>query len=399
MPPLRSQFAWISGGRIVAAGAQAITLVIVARSLGPADFGLLSTLLGLAVIPQVVCDLGIGTYVLHKRAIVADSGSVTFALRVNGWTSALAAAVFVGILASVALVAGPVVFLAAPLALWVGAEKNADTWANVLIADRDVVLSTAQLVVRRVLAAGLTIGLLIAGIDAILAYSVAVAIAAVGSSVWARAIIRPRLAPIEPQPLSALIRETWPYWTHSVATQARSLDAPITAAVAGVTQAGFYAAAGRLTNPLRILPTSLASVVLPHIARQGGHVSVETRRAIALLMIAMSGLFVALAATAPLYIPWLLGDAFEDAVLPVQIVVTGLIFGSAASILVSLHQARGGQRYVSFASIATSLYCVPAVFLGASMWGAVGAAIALSSTFLLQSTLLLLRLRRRPNMT
>lgn len=385
---LVKQFSWISGGRIVAAILQAATLLIIAVVLGPTDFGFLATALALAVIPQTLSDLGITTFVLRTRGTSSTDGRVTYALRTNNLASALGGGLYavVVLLCAAAISWNILVFV--PLAIWLAAEKNCEVWLSVAVADHDARLNVLILVGRRAAALGLMLGFLVLAANPALSFSLAQAISSTVAAVVAQRIIRRRLPPSFSWTVRELLGETRAYWVHTIATQIRNLDSALTAMVAGPYQAGLYSVASRLTNPLRILPTSLVAVVIPQISRDEGRVSRSTRLLLGLTVLGMAVLYASIALLAPYIVPAVLGDDYLQSVLPIQIVCFGLMFGVTASILAGVLQAKGYGRLVGVASVTTSIFVVTALLLLASVWGAVGAALALASAFLLQTAVM-----------
>lgn len=385
-------FSWLAGGRILAALIQMLSLALFANWVGPATFGIVASVTAIAVIPQNLFDFGISTYIVRHRAADPDDGTVTFALRVSGRISVFLGAASFLALSVLGLLIDPVFASLLPLALWVGAERNAEVWMGIALADGDTRLSVASLLGRRI--GSLVLLLTIQYFTSLpeLAYSVSLGLTSMIAAVIGRRLLRPRLPRSCDMTLRSLVATTWPYWLHSTATQLRNVDTALVALVASPTQAGFYAVASRLTNPLRILPSSLAAVVLPGIARTQGVVNKRTAIVIGAMIGSMAALYSLIAVLVPWIVPPLLGDIYENAVAPIQIVCLGLVFGAAASILASLLQAKGFAKAVSFSSLAASLFCVPAITVGSVYFGAAGAALGLVSSFAVQTIALVFHL-------
>lgn len=381
---LAGQFAWASGARIAAAALQAVLLIVAARAVSPAEFGVLASVLGIATVVQTALDMGVSTFVTRERAAEPESGAIATALRFNTLTS-LAMAVLAILALAGAGALNPVFYFLVPLAIWMSAERTADVRLSIAFADGDVRVNSINLVSRRVAGILIFLGLLVFSVEPLLAYAIAVAIAAIGSSVFANIYVRRRVTARPDISFRQLLRLSWPYWMHSVATQLRNLDSAITAVVAGPVQAGYFSVASRLTSPLRILPTSLASVLLPNASRAGHSDMRKLARLASLsvgLCVAIYGLVFALT---PLVLPWLLGQDYAASVPSVMIVVAGLPFAAAVSLFSSLLQGAGHKHFVASVSVAASTVCLALVALMGWAWGALGAASALSSTFVLQA--------------
>lgn len=384
---IAGQFAWASSSRVGAALLQALLFVLAARAVPPAEFGLLAAMLGVTTLLQTVFDMGVQTYTTRERAAHGDVGGIATALQFNARTSLLLAVVAAGIVAGSAWLIDPAFWLMLPLAVWVSAERTADVRLTISFADGDVRGNAINLLSRRALAiiSFVTMGAL--GVEPLLAYSIAVAVAGLASSVFANLYIRGRVTAPPSLSYRELLDASWPYWLNSVATQARNLDSTITAAFAGAVEAGFFSVASRLTSPLRILPTTLASVLLPNAAKSDG----SRRQTWMLLRLAGAALaltttlYIALIVSAPLFVPLMMGEDYVGSVLAVQIVVAGLPFAALVSLLSSILQGRGRKHYVATVSTITVLACLAMVAAGAALWGAEGAALALTINFVGQA--------------
>ena len=387
-PQLGRQFAWASTARVIAAILQAILLIVAARAVSSAEFGLLASVLGVATVVQTALDMGVSTFVTRERAASPDSGSVATALRFNALTSVI-----------MALLAGTLILWAGtfnvsflfllPLAIWVSAERTADLRLAIAFADGDVRVNSLNLLARRLTSIVLLVALLYLAVEPLLAYSIAVALAAVASAIFANAYVRKRVVTRSDISFRKLIRMSWPYWLHSVATQARNLDSAIVALVAGSTQAGYFSVASRLTSPLRILPTSLESVLLPNAARAGTSGMRPLARLAAIATLICVGVYAVVFAATPWALPVLLGDAYAGSVPAVMIVVAGLPFAAAGSLHSSLLLGAGHKHFVATVSVCSSLLCLLAVAAFGFVWGAIGAAGALSGTFAVQALAIL----------
>lgn len=396
------QFIWVSLGRAVAAILQAVVLALVARAVTPAEFGLLGIFLGFATVAQTAIDMGVATFIIRERAARPDSGDIALAMRFNWFTSILLSVMTAATIVVTALVGSDAWLLLLPLAIWIGAERNADARISIALADGDAKINVINLVGRRVLATGIILVLVTLGTDGLLAYSLALAIAAVVSSVFANGYVRKRVAPRSESTYAELLRRSRPYWIHSVATQSRNLDSALVGAAAGATAAGYFTAGSRLTNPLRILPYSLANVLLPEASR--AYAQGRSLRP-AYLMAGGMGVVLAIAYLAliplmPWLIPAVLGADYLGAVAVIQVVLLGFPFAAGVSLIHALLQAMGRKRLVATSSTIFAVLTLAGVWIAALEWGAIGAAVAMSITTALQCMylffwLLLLTLRRR----
>ncbi len=173
-----------------------------------------------------------------------------------------------------------------------------------------------------------------------------------------------------------------------MSAQIRNLDNVIVALIAGPLAAGQYGLAGRLVNPLKLLPDTLGMVLLPAISRSG----LPEIRKLILPLAGMMSFFVVLfgsvAAFAPVFVPILVGDAYTDGIYCLQILAAGLVFASFGSLLSSILLGTGASRAVSLVALLSGLFCVIGALVGSFMGGAVGASILVALSFLVQCSLL-----------
>lgn len=386
---LASQFAWLSAGRLLGALLQAATMLLLARDAGPHDFGLFSAVFGAAVVFQTGFDAGIATMVVKERAANPTSSYIGASLLL---TDRLAIAIFVASalpLLALGLFVDPLYFLMLPLSAWAASERHSDTWLSVTMADGDARINTQTLLIKRTLVLLIYLGAVLVGVDAILAFSAAMAGTAFVALLAVRRLVSSRVDFAVPRLTSReIIRLSWPFWLNSLGTQARNLDAVMVSAVAGPMQAGFYAATSRATGPLRILSTSLAAVLLPASTSAKRR---EIRRLLRLVIVvglASAAVFCSLIWVVPVAVDLLLGEEYAGAVIPLQITLVGLPFAAMSSLLGSILQGMGRQFFVAKTAVATTLLCLIFVGIGGALAGALGAAIALSISFLIQASIL-----------
>jgi O-antigen/teichoic acid export membrane protein len=385
------QFSWVAIGRVVSALLQFITFVLLANRVDPGQFGIIAAVVGAAIVPQSFLDFGMATYIVKARSADRNDGVVTYALKVNNRISLAFSAIALAVLVLLGVFVDPTFASISPLAVWAAGEKNADTWLGVALADGDSHLNLVGLIGRRLAAVTLLIIGFSLDFEPGLIYACAMAIAALSAAAFAQIVVGRRLPPQSAGSLRGLLRRSRPYWLHSFATQLRNLDSALVAMVGAPTQAGYYAVASRISGPLRLVPTSLASVLLPVVAREG-RVAPKTRKLIALTLLAMGVTYALFAVAAPFVIPALMGSAYDKSVIPVQAMCFGLIFGAAASMFAAILQGFGEQKYVAVCSVVSSLTCIPAIVLGTLWLGATGAAMGMISSFLLQSVLFVFKL-------
>lgn len=362
-------------------------MVLVARAVSPAEFGLLAAVLGVATLLQTTFDMGVQTFTTKERAAYGDVGTVATALRFNSVTALLVLAIATLLLVVAAIVISPAIYLLLPLAIWVSAERTADVRLVISLADGDLNVNGINLVGRRALAIVIFIASQPLAVQPLLGYSLSVAIGGMASALFAYSYVRTRVTASPSLSFRSLLRQSWPYWVNSVATQARNLDSTVVAVVAGPLQAGLFSVSSRLTSPLRLLPTALSMVLLPNAARGDGSKVVigGLLRLTAIAVGVSSAIYAVIFLMTPGIIAVVLGSTYADSALPVQIVLCGLPFAAVTSMLSSILQGRNHKNFVALVSTLFAVGCLAVVAVGAVVYGAVGAAIGLSGSLVLQS--------------
>jgi O-antigen/teichoic acid export membrane protein len=387
---LARQLVWVVLGRVTAAGLQALLLVLAARALAVDDFGHLMAFVGIVTLAQVVIDCGVQTFIARERAARPDSGAVATALNFTKISSTVMVALLAAGLCVAAVWGDDAYWSMLPLAVWAAGERNADMRFAVTFSDGEVRPSVVNLVGRRALSIIVFVGLLVVDVSAILAFSVACAVAAVSSAVYANVLVRRRVTTPPSISYTELLRASVHYWVTSIAGQARNLDVVLVSALSGAGQAGLYSSGSRLVNPLQILPSSLAAVLLPASAR-----GARSRGVLARLLLLACGVvgvltlvYAVIFAVTPQVIDLALGERYAGATDVIRIILVGLPFASASAMLQAVLQGRDHGRAVAVASSVATAACLLGVATAAPVGGANGAAVALSASFALQALLL-----------
>lgn len=385
---LHWQFAGLFGARIFGAVAQAGLFVMLARLAGPNDFGYVAAVLGVGATVSAVADFGVGPFVSRLRARDIDDPSVTDGLRLNGRISTVLAVAFAVGLCVAGSLYDSRLFNTLPLAIWIASEKNAETWLGIAVADGRTGLNIGSVLIRRGVALVLFSLAALVTDHVILAFCATYAFANFLGAAWTRGKIRDSLPPAGKSKAMEILRSSWPFWINSAFLQARTLDVAIVATFGSPAVAGIYAIPSRVTSPLRLLPTTFATLVLPYASR-GDEASLRSlRRGLAYVMGAMAALLACLFASAGFLVRQTLGPAYESAETPLRVLCVGLLFASVVSVMVSLLQGGGSERAVAAISAGVTFVCLVGVGLGAVTSGATGATIALSASYVLHAALL-----------
>jgi O-antigen/teichoic acid export membrane protein len=364
---------------------QGVMGVLFARSVAPAQYGVVVACIGAVLLWLVVCDFGLMTVLARARA-EGNDGFVAGGLRLNRELATLGAAVAVPtmyVLVGSSLTLLVCLLLVASTAI----EKVVDTQLSIAVADGSQGTTMVSLLLRR-LSALVLFGCLLYVLhqDPVVAYGVAtLAGAAVGA--WHAAdYVRRRVSPETAHtPRQAIMRSALPFLTTNVAVQSRSLDVSVVALTDQAAGAGAYAAAAKLTAPFSLVTSTLATLVLPFVAR--GRQQHARRYASYLMLgaVALTGLYVWPALVAGDLAPVLLGKQYRAAGGILAICVIGVPLGAVSAPLASILQALHREKVVAWISVVSGLLTLVATFVGAAVSGAVGAAVGANVFFALRA--------------
>ncbi len=392
-------------GRLGAAGLQAVSFVILAREAGPDVFGLFAAVYGVALVFQSVATLGLGQFVVSRRATASQEGSprlggadqddVLLALKMNWAATAVSSGVVGCVLVFAVTRDGEhqLLLVTSILLLWAIVDNYAECWLSVSLADGRVWQNSVLYVLRRALAVlVLVVGVLTGGNPATLT-AAGLLFGSLCAAILARRLNMQSLSSSFGFAWSArVMRLSVGYWMNSVLLQLRNLDVAVYGLAGASPQAvGAYAAASRLTSPLRILPTSFATVLMPHAARSGMTHTRNLARAVVFISLISSALFGIVIVLTPWVTEHVLGSEYKSATLPIQIVCVSLIFAAIASQLnaVLLGWRRSGLAAL-VASVSTAVCFGGLLIASAGGGGAVAGATALAISYVVQLILLLL---------
>lgn len=378
------------GSRLLGALLQAASLVMVARIAGPSEFGVLAAFLGMVVVFQAAFDLGIPTYVTKLAATSRNAPQVVWCLRIFGYFGVLLFLGLSGAAVVISVVSGSSWWLLCPLAVSGWLERQSDVRLNIAVADGDVWKSSVNLVSRRILAITLLAGGLSVGMNATSAFSLASMLASI-VSVWMSRSLVYLQAPeekIEKSIVYEILQASRPFWANSIGAQLRNFDVVIVAAVVSPLIAGYYGVIARSLNPLMMLSSSLATIILPMATKNSGKSSrllwVPIGIVLGVVFVAYGAMFVFM----PHIIDLVFGPDFTATVTGFRVALVGLVFASLSSVQTAFLQARGKERAVGRVSVGTSIFMLAAIGGGAVSSGVTGAALGLAASYVLQCALL-----------
>ncbi|RRN53988.1 lipopolysaccharide biosynthesis protein [Pseudoxanthomonas sp. SGNA-20] len=370
---LTQQFVTLLGGRFAAAGIQAVSIYLLARWARLDEFGVMASALGVSVTLQAIGDAGATTYIVRETAAHGINYSVAYAEQLSRLVMASVVAGWLFVVLALTAVSGERYLSLLPLAGWIALDRGSDIRSAIARGLGDVRLGTINLVSRRLVQLLLFVLFFHSGIGASWAYSISLLLGSALVLAWMwRKLPRPAALPFRKKRLLYAFMRCKPYWIHSAATQLRNLDAALVAMISGPVQAAYYGVGARLMTPLRMVPATLATALLPHLVRSGGVGRKDISLGLyAALVIGLPYLALAVAA------PWAvrhLGDGFEGASLPLQLMCVGLAGSAFISIFNAILQSRKRASLVARISTGTMLALLALVAIGTELCGAAGAA-------------------------
>ncbi|MGN6408294.1 MAG: lipopolysaccharide biosynthesis protein [Curtobacterium sp.] len=375
------------GSRAVTSLAQAAAVLLLARWTVPAEYGLISSLLGVGLFLTAILDFGLGPFILRIRSIPSLAELLEPALLLN----LLGAIALLVVLVPVGIVILPVPLAAVLIAIWIAGDKYVDTSLCVSIADDRMGSVGAVLVLRRVMGLAAFVGLYVLGVAPAVAFGAGQGIGLLlGLGYVLRTVVPHR--PFDSwSGLRGLTKEGPWFYLGSLSTQASSLDSPIVAAVSGVAAAGYYSVGSRLSRPFVLLATAISAVLIPAAARGPDGMGQRVTRWVVLLAVGLSLVGLGLAPLMPLIIELTAGRAYVGGAPSATVLLVGMPFVALASPIGGVLQGRGQARWVAVNGVVFSVLLLVGIAVGAWIGGAIGAAYGLTGVAALKFATLAVR--------
>jgi lipopolysaccharide exporter len=338
---------WVTHVRITIEVALLASMVVLARLIPPAEFGIFSVAVIVQELALTMPMEGIGSAIVQRRTIAREhlQGGMVLSLLVGGALSAitlLLAAVVVDPLfgqrtAHLLMLATPWYVLGAIYAVPVAILRRRLDFARLSLIELGMHLTRAAVTILLAFA-GLDAEALIFGSMAGMAMAVALAFS----------FAPPPLPRYRPQAMRDLLPYGGPAALACIAwTGFRNGDYAIIGAKLGVAQAGFYWRGYQLSVEYqRKISSLMGTMAFPILARTegAGQMHALRRRMVQLLTVVLFPLLVILALLAPTLVPWAFGPAWEPAVLPTQVLALGGAAVLVTDAVGSALQAAGRSR-------------------------------------------------------
>lgn len=386
------QFGGVAFARGLSSLSQAILLVLVARGVGPSEFGVLATFLSLHIVLFSLGSMNATTFISREYAI-GNLSFVATALRVN--TVALSAVFVVVSVLSLFIIDDPRIIIAVSgNAIAVLFENIADARLAIAFARKTVVAPTLSVSVRAALTISIYLLLILNSIDLLVAYGIARLGGAIVGNLIAVLSVRVHADPT-PAPVFTTLKLLVPLATAKAMGSLRNLDNVIVVAVSGAAAAGLYSAVSKVLAPFNIVPNALNSIVIPRVAGADIH---RVRRYCDIAF--LSGVVISLATLCLIPInEWLVltifGKAYSGGGIVLSLVLLRLGIVSVSPVLAGMLQAKRLDRYVAINSTIVAVATLVAVAVGSFFWGPAGAAGGFAGVSLLGFVRIWLEGRRR----
>ena len=359
----------------------------IARSLGPAEFGILNAASALMAIFLAVAGLGLEVPTVLRLTHERDTGAVLATAMALKSSAAVAAFTLAALVAAVLKHDDPralAVTLIVCLSILGYAPSVFDLWfkAHVQAAAPASVRMVSTLVASVAKLACLALD---AGVIA-LAWTVAFE-AALSTLLlwlaWRRAARQTVTDPMQPDRALArgMVRESWPYLSSNIATLIYTkIDVVLLAALSSHAQTGVYSVVQKLSEVLCIVPVALLESAYPALARRrraaGGDPAQDGQLLFDLAVAASTLAAIAGVIVAGPLIRLVFGDAYADAVPLFH-------WHAWTCIAIALAAARhrwlatlGLQRYAPLVTLIGAVINVALNVLMIPTWGAEGAVVA-----------------------
>jgi O-antigen/teichoic acid export membrane protein len=311
--------------RVAAAALQALTLLLLARVLGPERFGVFAVFFSTGVVLTSLVTVG-ATGRLLRLLAEPDRDTLVPALF---WVQAVGSAVVLAGLIGTAIVVGDVL-PAVVGAVFAFSDQQAEfVSARLSGSARQSAASVVILVQRLVPAAAALVMITLWPAP----WLPGLACAVVSLGLLGRGATRP-------VPFAALVscvRSSVGFWFSAVVVNLRQLEPVVVAGFGGTGPAGAFAIASRVSNPLGIVVTSMQAIAVPEMARAS---SAEELRKTFRLLLAVAGVYAAvLVAASPLLADLfllVLGEQFASA----RVLIAVMVVCAALSAISQAFQAR-----------------------------------------------------------
>jgi O-antigen/teichoic acid export membrane protein len=362
--------------------------IVLARSLGPSDWGLFSALLGLSLALSTFVDLGLGTWLLRELSKLMEEEQ-SLERRQEESSRRVIGAVIANASCGLLLLVGSVV-----VALLIGAKGHTIlallcliTYTSLLTASSCLeAFLRAQRRLKRVVAAIL--------LEKLVLLTLATAAALLVSALWAIAVayliaglarlsfivytifVRDLLPVMRPtfRHIQRFVMGGIPFAFNTVALNVIPRLDTLLVAGFSATAAGYFALGDRAVGPALIVPVVTSAALYPFLSREASRSRASWKISGGMLVVG-SAIALAGVVLAPVAVPAICGQSYSSAVPVVRLMVLVVPFVYASNPLLAHLYTSGKERQVFAATLVASLLGTGAIVVGQVSAGPTGAAV------------------------
>ncbi|MEX5263373.1 hypothetical protein RF640_04985 [Kocuria sp. CPCC 205231] len=284
-----------------------------------------------------------------------------------------------------------------PLIVATGFQRDAAVLNSIAVADGQTSLFSSNLALRRILALACFVAGVILSIPVALAFTMSIA-ASEGICNW-RLRCKLDFLPSKgwPADVRKIVQQSKHYWWDTVSGQVRLLDVPVVGILLGPTASGLLAVPSKIGSPIMLLPTSLATLILPKTSAAGTLAKGKFMIAAGLVVSFIAAILASISFFVEPVIILVLGEDFLSAV-PVTLIYFGGFLG--LSMIYMMNAALQGLRLhalVSRISMAGSLLSLAGLAGGSAYGGLEMGATGYVGGIVVQLILLLVFWMRKPS--
>lgn len=272
--------------RILASALQALSLLVLARALGAAQFGLFAVGLSLGYVVASVVTWG-AQYRVLRSAAEPDPRAIRASLLVLQLS-----AVCVSTAVAALLLGLDLIVMAGFVGFAVGMADQVNAFGQFDAAGTGHHRHASVMAVQQRAVPAITL-IVTLGAFSWAPFLVATALTLLQPLAFSVAHLRPL------RPSARALQKGAGYWLYGMAQNTPQLEAPMLGAIASSSVAGLYGIANRIANPLTILSSALSSIFVPEIARAR---DAELRRHLGNRLIAVSTGYAVVVAVSALWI-------------------------------------------------------------------------------------------------
>lgn len=379
---LMMRFGGVAGARAINSLSQAVLLILLAREIGPRDFGIIAAFTAAQVVCIGISSLNSPTFV--SREVVLNEWEMARAsLRLNRYLTA-GTVVALGILSAIVIRDPWLLVAVIGNSLAVSSEATADARLALSYAQGRMSAPIVSITSRASTSLLLYILLTFSGVNILLSFGIArIASAIVGNVI---AVSMTSLPNGEIASLGKVFRVQLPLAAALAMGSLRSLDNILVTLAVGPTASGTYAAVSKVLQPFTIAPMALAPVLIPKAAIAEVR---DVRRWLDLMYIIALSLSLGSLISLPIS-EWLVvaifGEGFSGGGIVMSAVLLRVGVMCVSPVMGAVLQARRLDADVAKNSTMVAILTLLFVFCGALVDGALGAAIGYSISALVGLT-------------